>query len=349
MEELLSLYSKKLVGFSRGQKVDATLTDLSKRYASFDVGGKSEAVLNDIYFQEARDYLKTLKIGDKVQATIVEPETKEGYVLISLKNASSDSIWDSLYEAMEKDLEISVIVKNVTPSGVVVEYGMVSGFIPMSQVGKKTFSKIESFMDKSIKVKVLDVDRDHKKVVFSEKYVSEADEIKKINKALTKIKEGEIYTGHVSNITDFGAFVAIDIDKITVEGLVHFSELSWDKSGKPSDYLSEGDKVKVKVIGVKQGKLALSIKQAAEDPWSTASKKYKVEDKFKGKVSRISDFGAFVVLEPGIEGLIHITKIPPAQKIKVSDTVHCYIEEIDPENRKISLGLVLTSKPVAYK
>ena len=136
---------------------------------------------------------------------------------------------------------------------------------------------------------------------------------------------------------------------IQLEGLVHVSELSWGKVSHPLDLVSVGDKVKVAVIGTKDGKLALSIKQATKDPWTSVSEKYKKDTKTKGKITKQSDFGVFVQLEPGIEGLIHITKIPPGKKLEVGSEIDCYVEEVDSKNKKISLGLVLTSIPVGYK
>jgi ribosomal protein S1 len=349
MEELLAKRAPVIPSFSRGQKITATLVELTNKYAIFDVGGKGEGVLSDIYFQEARDYVRSLRVGEKVTATVIDPETSEGNVLLSLRHAASDSLWDNLDKARAEDRTISVTVRNVTNSGILVDIGSVQGFIPMSQLGRKVLTDLSNLTGKNLSVKVLDIDRERRKVVLSEKYVSEADQLDRLKKAIKKIKEGEIYSGKVTTATEFGLFVSVDVGKVPVEGLVHLSELSWEKVNTPTDIAKEGDKVNVKVIAIKDGKLALSIRQAVEDPWEHIDKKYKVDDKVRGKVVRISDFGAFVAVEPGIEGLIHITKIPPAQRLTVGSEVDCYIEDMDRENKKISLGLILTSKPVAYK
>ena len=163
------------------------------------------------------------------------------------------------------------------------------------------------------------------------------------------MKEGEVYEGVVTTVSDFGCFVEIRENKVAVEGLVHISELSWEKVDKTSDVVSEGDRIKVKVIGKKGGKLSLSMKQAQEDPWDEAEKKYKKDAKVKAKVVRTSDFGVFARLEPGIEGLIHLTKIPPGKRFEKGQEVNVYVEEVDAKSRKVSLGLVLTTKPVGYK
>ncbi len=356
MEDLLARFSKKTLGFNRSQRIEATFEGIEGKKAIFNVGGKSEGIVTDLAFQEARDYIKTLKIGDKVQAIVLDPENREGYVILSLRHAASDSLWDALTDAEQKQTELTVSVKNASNAGLVVDYAGVSGFIPMSQLGRAVAGNVDAFVGRQIKVKIADIDRDKRKVVFSEKYVSEADELVLQNEALAKLEVGKVYSGSVVTITDFGAFVTIPVDvvhgktrtSIPVEGLVHLSELSWEKFASVSSVVSIGDKINVKVIS-NDGKLALSIRLAKEDPWATIGEKYHVDDKIKGKVMRITEFGAIVNIESGVEGLIHITKIPPAQKLKIGDEVNCYIEELDTKTKKISLGLILSAKTMIYK
>jgi small subunit ribosomal protein S1 len=199
----------------------------------------------------------------------------------------------------------------------------------------------------------MEVDKLNKKVVLSEKEVSEAGNIALIKEALKTIKEGEIYDGVVTTVAPFGAFVKIEIpvkkEKAEVEGLVHVSELSFSRVNLPSDVIHEGDRVQVKVLAAHEGKLALSVKGAKKDPWEGVDAKYKSEDKVMGKVVRISDFGAFIELEPGVEGLIHITQIPPSLKLQVGSEVKCTVEEVNMKDKRIALGLVLTTAPVGYK
>lgn len=348
MEELLSKYGSKVKGFTRGEKIQAKIVEINKKSAIFDVGGKSEGILRDTYFQEARDYLKTLKVGDTVSALVMDPETGDGNVLLSLRHAASDSLWEKLVSLKSKGTAVSVNIKNSNPSGISVDYEGINGFIPTSQISKALSKKIDSLVG-NIKVKIIEIDKNKKKIVFSEKAVSEEKEIRNLEENLEKIKPGEKYKAIVKTITNFGVFVEIEVNKSKIEGLVHVSESSWEKINKPSEMFKVGDKVEVKVLGVKDGKLSLSIKQALDDPWTGIEKKFKVDDKLKGKIVRNSDFGTFVQLEPGIEGLIHITKIPPAMKLTVGNEVNCYIEEIDKKNKKIALGLVLSAKPLGYK
>jgi len=216
------------------------------------------------------------------------------------------------------------------------------------EFNKKVLENIDNLAE-TLKIKVIEVDKRKKKVVFSERAVSEAKEIEEAGIALKKVEIDKVYDGVITTITSFGIFVKIKADKSDIEGLVHISELSWEKIERPSEVFKLGQKVKVKVLGIRDGKLALSLKQAQENPWENVSKKFKVDDKVKGTVTKNSDFGTFVKLAPGIEGLIHITKIPPATKLNVGDAVNCYIEEIDTKNKRISLGLILSVKPVGYK
>ncbi|CAN5150701.1 hypothetical protein BH10PAT1_BH10PAT1_5200 [soil metagenome] len=348
MEELLKKYGSNVKGFRRSQKVEAVLTEVNKKFALFNVSGKSEGILKDLYYQEARDYLRTLKVGDKVNAIVMDPETKDGNVLLSLRHAAADSLWERFEELKTSGKVVSVNIKSSNQSGVSVEFESIFGFIPTSQMGKETLKKIDTLND-SLRVKVIEVDKNRKKVVFSEKAVSEESEMKEIEKIIKNIKIGEVYKGTITTITTFGCFVEIEIDKSKVEGLVHLSELAWEKISDPSEDFKVGQVVNVKVMEVKDGKIAMSIKQALDDPWKNVENKFKVDQKLKGKVIRNSDFGTFVEIDKGIEGLIHITKIPPAMKLTVGDEVNCYIEEIDLKNKKIALGLVLSTKPLGYK
>ena len=349
MEELLALSKSKVKGFSKGEKITGKVASKNPKSLILDIGGKSEGVVAENAFIEARDLIKVLKIGDEVNATVLIPETKEGTVLLSLRHAANDAIWGNLEKYFREKKEISVKGKSASRAGVMVEVEGIYGFIPASQVGKK-YSELDELVEKNFKAIIIDLNRRNNKIVLSEKEVSEAGEIKLNKEALKKVKEGEIYDGKVITITNFGCFVRLDIDKkVNVEGLVHISEIAWRKVRKVSDVLKEGDKVKVKVIEVRDGKLSLSIKHAQKDPWEDIAKKYKQEQKIKGSVTKVSDFGIFVQIEPGVEGLVHITKIPPATRFNMGDKVNCYIEEIDAKEKRISLGITLTSKPINYK
>lgn len=350
MAELLASAETKIRGFSTGQKIKGKVVSKNSKSLILDIGGKSEGVVAEKAFIEARDFIKTLKAGDEVNATVLVPETRDGIVLLSLRQAAFDSSWERLEKVEEEGSPVAVFGKGVNPSGVTVDVEGLTGFIPGSQLGKEAAKNPQGLVGKYLKAKVIEVDRLANKVVLSEKEISDAADIKAAKEAFDKIKEGEIYDGVVTTVANFGCFVKLTLGKgLDIEGLVHISELAWGKTESVSDIVKEGDKVKVKVLGVKEGKISLSIKAAKKDPWEEAAEKYKAESKVKGKVTRISDFGVFVELEPGIEGLIHITNIPPGKKLSEGDEVNCYVQEIDTEAKKLSLGLVLTAKPVGYK
>lgn len=358
MADLLAKSAKTPMAFTVGQKVFAKVIAKNPKSIIFDIGGKSEGVVAEKAFIEARDFIKTLKIGDEVFTNVLVTETREGNVILSLRQARLDAAWAKVEKAKKDDSEIAVYAKGANPSGIAVDVEGLDGFIPGSQLSREASGNTQNLVGKYFKAKVIEADRLSNKLVLSEKEVSEAEDIKAGKDALKKIKEGEIYEGTVTMVANFGCFVKLLIPKseVSIEGLVHISEISWGRIEKVSDYFKEGDKVKVKVIGFNMnagrqgtGKLALSIKQAKKDPWSEADKNYKKGSNIKGKVTRISDFGVFIELEPGVEGLVHMTKIPPTVRFTEGQEVNCTIEEIDSKVRKISLGLVLTSKPVGYK
>ena len=348
MADLLAKAGRPILGFSSGQRVRGKVSSIGGKSVVLDIGGKSEGIVTQEAFSESRDFIKTLKVGDEVTTTVIAPETKEGAVLLSLRHASADASWKTLADAKKESKEVAVVGRAVNPSGLTVLVEGAVGFIPTSQLGSEASKNPQNLIGKYFKAKVIEVDKDTNKIILSEKEVSEAASIKKVKEALEKIKEGEVYEGTVTTVSTFGAFVRLE-GASGPEGLVHVSELSWKKVAHPSEILKEGQDVRVKVIGKREGRLSLSMKAAEKNPWEAVDAKYKKESKITGRVTRMSDFGAFVEVEPGIEGLIHITKIPPATRLTPGQEVDCIVEEIDSKAKKMGLGLVLTSKPIGYK
>ncbi len=353
MADLLARAGNRVNQFTKGQRTKGIVLSKTPEAVIFDVGGKSEGIVKEKGYTDSKEFIETLKVGDTVMVTVLVPETRDGLTILALKDAMHDISWNDLLKAKESGEAVPVLGKGVGPAGFVVEVMGIEGFIPTSQLGKEVAGASSELVGKYFKARVMEVDKMNKKVVLSEKEVSEAGDLALGRTALKNIKEGEIYDGVVTTVAPFGAFVKIEVpvkkEKAYIEGLVHVSELAYSKVNLPSDVISVGDKVKVKVLAAHEGKLALSIKHALKDPWTEVESKYKTESKVTGKVVRISDFGVFVELEPGIEGLIHITKIPPTQKIVMGQEVKCSIEEINLKDKRISLGLVLTSVPVGYK
>lgn len=349
MADLLAKSKSSIKNLSLGQRVKGTVIQKLSKSLILDIKGKAEGVVTEKAFAEAREYISKLKVGDEVTAVVLVPEMRDGSTLLSLRDAVSQASWQGVEEAYKNGDEVAVFTKAVTSAGVSVDVNGISGFVPTSQLSKEILKDSTNLVGKYFKAKVIELDRQKNKLVLSEREVTDAKDIAASKKAISEIKDGDIFEGVVTTVANFGVFAKIKVGTSEVEGLVHISELSWGKVAHPSDMLKLGDKIKVKVIGTKDGKLALSIKNATKDPWMEVEKKFKVEDRFTGKVTKVTDFGVFVELEPGIEGLVHMTKIAPGKKFSVGDEAKCYIEEIDTKSRKISLGLVLTSIPVGYK
>lgn len=355
MEDLLAQYGASVKRLSLGDKVKGRITAKLPGRVVVDIGGKSEGIIAEKAYKEAESLIKNLKVGDEIEAQVIVSETPDGYTILSLRQATADASWRKLQDSRENGTPITVEGISVTSAGIMVDVNGLTGFIPKSQLGKITAKNPQALIARRFEAVVIDTDRMSKKVVLSEKEVSEKDELELVREAIKQVVEDDTYEGEVTSVYDFGCFVKVNVplkgveEEIELEGLVHISELSWDKVGRAEDAFRVGDKVKVKVIGKTNGKLAFSIRQTQEDPWDKIEDKYKKESRVKGTISKLTDFGVFVQLEPGIEGLVHLTKIPPGKSLAKGDSVNVYVEEIDPKEKRISLGLVLTEKPVGYK
>jgi len=351
MEELLAQTGYQLHGFKRGDSIEGIITEKTKKAIYLDIGGKTEGMVIDREMKAARDFIDGLAIGDKVRAIVTQPENDRGQTLLSLKKAASDYLWTNFEEKLKTGEPLKVRGREVNRGGLIVNARGLQGFIPASQFGSETAGQIDGLVNKEVEVKVIEINRKKNRLIFSEREVSEAGLLKAQKAALKKVKIGDEFSGEVTGVMAFGLFVRVKLVKAEVEGLVHISEISWEKVEDPSKFYQEGDEVKVKVLDVdeKSGRLNFSIKQLKTDPWKKVKKKYPVVAKIKGEVVKLAPFGAFVRLEPGVEGLIHLSKIPVEKSLKVGDKVDCYVESIGEESRRMSLGLVLKEKPVDYK
>jgi len=350
MDELLAQTGYKLRGWKRGDEIEGVLVEKTKQVLYLDIGGKTEGMVIDREMKAAADFIKELKVGDKVTAIVTQPENESGQTLLSLKKAAQDAIWQEFTEKLKTGESIKVFGQEVNKGGLIVLAKSLAGFIPTSQFNSKWLGKINQLINQEIEVKTIEVDRQQNRLIFSEKEVSQAGLIKEQSLALKKIKVGDVLEGEVTGIMPFGLFVRVKTP-VDLEGLVHISEISWEKVDDPSKFFNQGDKIKVKVLAADQktGKLNLSIKQLQLDPWEEIEKKYPSDTRVKGEIVRLAPFGAFVNLKPGIEGLIHISKIPAEKVLKVGDKVDCFVESVDREARRMSLGLVLKEKQVGYK
>lgn len=360
MAELLAGQTTNLIVPQKGVTVTGTITAVTKKALVIDIGGKTEAVVTEKEYDLARDYIATLEVGQKIEAQVMSEENSQGQVMLSLKQAAMDSRWDYFAEMMQKDTVLDAKGVDVNKGGLIVVVSGVRGFVPSSQFGKNLVGKFATLRGKTIKVKVIEVDREKNRLIFSERHVSEADEIAQKSQAVDAVKVNEIYEGVVSGVMPFGLFVTVEVpvagdaEQSTlgqVEGLVHISEISWEKVSHPKDYHKVGDRLKVRVLGLDErtGKLNLSIKQLTDDPWVKVGERYEVGMSVTGTVSRIEPFGAFINVEAGVDGLIHSSKLDPQANLKKGDKVTVNVESVDPTQRRMSLSLVLTELPMGYK
>lgn len=359
MEELLALTGTEIHAPKKGTVVEGIVTDISRKMVTVDIGGKTEGIVVDKEYDAAGDYIDSLHVGDKISVYIVSAENERGQILLSLKKASMDQKWDMFKKTMETGEILEVKGLELNKGGMIVVSDGIRGFVPTSQFGKAVSGNLESMLGKTFRVRVIEVDRDKNRLIFSERHVSEEALMKQKTAVLDAIKVGEAYEGVVSGILPFGAFVtvAVPIQEAKkeaeghIEGLVHISEISWEKVDDPGKYLKMGEKVKVKVLGIDPaaGKLNLSIKQMMDDPWVTAKERYPEGTVVKGTVSRLASFGVFVHLETGIDGLIHISKIVDSEMPRVGEEVSVTVESVDPAARRMSLSLTPTEVPIGYK
>ncbi|MFZ5376233.1 MAG: S1 RNA-binding domain-containing protein [Patescibacteria group bacterium] len=359
MAELLATSNYQLIVPKKGDSVKGKVIAKQKRTLIIDLGSKTEGVVSGKEYDFAGEFIEDLKVGDEVKAIVVSTENDRGQVILSLKGAASEAKWDYFSKAMEEEEIFEAKGLELNKGGLIVLVNGVRGFVPSSQFGRHFVGKIGQLKGEAFKVRAIEVNSENNRLIFSERHVSEAKELAQREEALDKVKVNEIYEGVVSGVMHFGLFVTVEIpvDEADnknigyVEGLVHISEISWEKVNHPKDYHKVGDRLKVKVLGIdeKTGKLNLSIKQLQDDPWLTIAEKYPVGTTFTGKVSRIEQFGVFVNVEPGVDGLIHSSKLTSGQELSVGEEITVNVENVSPEQRRMSLSLVLTEVPMGYK
>ncbi len=347
MDELLAQAGGLAISVKRGDTVEGKVVSISPNEILVDIGKKSFGVIAEWELEQVKDFAATLKVGDKIVAQVTNPENDMGYTVLSLRQASSQKRWEVLLEKKEKGEDIDVTGIDSTKGGLLVDWQGLRGFIPSTQFDSSYSSNPSSLIGKTIKVKILEVDKGMNRLVLSQKAQALGMTPQALKDALSKIKPEDVLKGTISGVAPFGIFVDID----GIEGLVHISEIAWEKVANPSSLYKVGETVEVMVLEVneKDGKLNLSIKRLLPDPWKNILDRYPPETNVAGKVTRIAPYGAFVQLEPGIEGLIHISKLTQDDMPKEGDEISCVIESIDEVKRKISLTFIPKEKPVGYR
>lgn len=312
----------------------------------FDIGYKSEAVLprNEVFLEGETTLKEKYSEGEEVDLLVLKIEQQDEKVIVSKKRLDRERRWKELEEAVESGLTMKGIVKEVVPAGIIIDLGCgIEGFMPGSLVDVRYIPDFQQFLGQEFSFNVIELNRDRDKVIVSRKQMLEKEMAKQRKETIENLKVGEIIAGTVKRLTDFGAFVDVG----GIDGLVHISEVSWQRVGHPQDVLKVGEQVDVKVLEVipERERISLSIRQAQPDPWFTAGKQFSAGDIIKGKVTRIVNFGAFIELIPGVEGLVHISQMAdfhvkhPSEIIQEGEEIEAKILDISIENKRISLSI----------
>ncbi len=361
MEEFLSNDSNKLKTLSKGDIVEGKVVDIREGIVVVDVGYKSEGIVAGRELKSDSLDWTTLEPGDDILVYVVKPEDEKGQLVLSIRRTQQASLWIKLEKAKANNEVVEAVVVEANNGGLIVELGKgVRGFIPTSQldasrvyasgvrqVGKDISSevqkKLNSLIGQKIVTRISELNREKNRIILSEKMVTQERDLAQRDETLKKIKEGETLEGTVSGITPYGIFVNAQ----GLEGLVHLSELSWDKVEDIGKLYSVGDKVKVMVIGVSDGgkRVAYSVKRLQKDPWSEAISKYKVGDVVDGEIQKVVPYGAFVRIGEGLNGLIHISELSdqlvkdPNDIVKQGEKVKVKILSISSTERHLGLSL----------
>lgn len=347
MDELLQMSGISSFSMKKGITVEGTIISMSTKEILVDIGKKSFGIVAEWELEQVRDYVKQLKVSDRVTAQVVNPENDYGYTVLSLRKASHESRWEMLDDIKQKGEDIEVVCIEPAKGGILVDWQALRGFIPSTQLSVEYVVNPATLINRRIKVKVIEIDSAINRLVLSQKASALGVTPSKQKEKLSKIKQNDTVKGKISGIAPFGVFVDVD----GIEGLVHISEIAWEKVENLSEHFKVGDSVEVMILDINadEGKLNLSIKRLTPDPWKNILDRYPIESTVSGKVVRSAPYGIFIKLEPGIEGLLHISKLTPGEEPQIGDKLECLVEKIDTVKRKISLTLVPTAKPVGYR
>jgi (E)-4-hydroxy-3-methyl-but-2-enyl pyrophosphate reductase len=344
-ESMMEEYEKTMRSVYSGDTVKGTVIMVTEDEVMVNIGYKSDGIIKrEDYTWEPDVNLKELiKPGDEVEVMVLNINDGEGNVVLSKKALDAEKNWHKIEAAFNEKTPLEGYVKEIVKGGAIVEIMGIRTFMPASQFDIRYSEDLTSYMNNKVMVNVIEYDPEKRKVVVSRKTLLKKEQEAKEKAVWENIEAGQKLVGEVKRLTDFGAFVDIG----GVDGLIHISELSWSRVKHPSEVVKPGNKVEVVVLAVdkEKRKISLGLKQTMPEPWSTAGEKYKVGDVVEVKVLRFSNFGAFVELEPGVDGLVHISQISdkriakPADALNIGDTVKAKIIDIKPEEKKISLSI----------
>ena len=339
-EEIEAKYDQTLSKVQVGEVVEGTVISLNKREVVVNIGYKSEGIIPVSEFR----YNPELAVGEKVEVYVESAEDKKGQLVLSHKKARQLRSWDRVNEALEKDEVIKGYIKCRTKGGMIVDVFGIEAFLPGSQIDVKPIRDYDVYVDKTMEFKVVKINQEFRNVVVSHKALIEAELEAQKQVIMSKLEKGQILEGTVKNITSYGVFV----DLGGVDGLIHITDLSWGRVNHPEEIVALDQKIQVVILDFDDAKkrIALGLKQLTPHPWEALDQNLKVGDKVKGRVVVMADYGAFVEIAPGVEGLIHVSEMSWSQHLrsaqefmKVGDEVEAVILTLDREERKMSLGI----------
>lgn len=343
MDELLAGSDVKQL--EAGDVIEGTIASVRKHQVWIDLGPRGVGVV----MRREVGHGQTLEDNQTVTVSVIDPEMDEGYALLSMRRAAKDRGWDEVQRIFDAGEIVEISPYDANRGGLLVELEGIRGFLPVSQLAAghyprvsgadkdEILQKLNQLTGKPIRVRVLDVSRKDNKLIFSEKEAVKDD----MQARFAELKVGDIVEGVVTGVIDFGAFVNVD----GIEGLIHISEISWERVENPRDYVKVGETVKAKIIAIDKDRLSLSLKQMSEDPWLKEVKAFSKGDVVEGKITRITPFGAFVQLSPSVEALVHVSEmgdddhIDPEKIFQLNERKKFKVLEIDTDARKISLSL----------
>jgi small subunit ribosomal protein S1 len=343
MAQWLQLYEESLQDLEEGEIVKGRVLKIDDKEVTVDVGFKSEGVIPVEEFPD----LEGVKVGDEIEVFLEKTENQDGLVVLSKQRADFVKVWDRVKTAADKgELVEGKLVRKIK-GGVVVDLYGVEAFLPGSQIALRQVQNVDALIGQSMEFKIIKLNKRRRNIVVSRRAVLEEHRARQKSEIIQELAKDQIREGQVKNITDFGAFV----DLGGIDGLLHITDMSWGRVSHPSELVQIGDRLKVKVLSFdpEKERISLGMKQLTPYPWEDVDKRYHVSERVKGKVVSITDYGAFVELEKGIEGLIHISEMSwtrhvrhPSKVVAISDQIEAVILKIDKENEKISLGLKQT-------
>lgn len=329
-----------------GEQVTGKIARVAEDEAHIDIGAKTEAILpaGEVHLGEGQTLADIFTPEDDIEVTVLETDEQEGKVIVSHKRLARDKRLKELEDALENQDILEGKVKQVVAAGIVVDLGSgIEGFMPGSLVDTRYIPDFNEFKDKEIQFKVLEYDREKGKLILTRRKIMEEEKGKKKEETLNSLEVGSTITGTVKRLTDFGAFVDVG----GIDGLVHISELSWERISHPKEVLQVGDEIEVKVLEVlpEKERISLSIRKTLPDPWTKAIEDIESGQFISGKVTRLVNFGAFIEIKPGVEGLAHISQLAeyhvkhPSEILKEGEEVEVKILEVKPKAKRISLSL----------